>query len=192
LEDTKQSPKYKKLSTRGRQTLFRVTYRTQVNLIRIADNKANMIMGINAVIITVIMGIISSNLLFTQDSMEGNMLFVIPVAMVILTALLTTIYAVLSAKPRLLNLKRKNDSNNVKLSLLFFENVWALPHEDYMNQMEELLESPREIYQHMIIDIHNQSKVLHKKYDMIRKAYMIFMVGFSISILSFLILWLIT
>jgi hypothetical protein len=151
-----------------------------------------MIMGINAVIITVIMGIISSNLLFTQDSMEGNLLFVIPVAMVILTALLTTIYAVLSAKPRLLNLKRKNDSNNVKLSLLFFENVWALPHEDYMNQMEELLESPREIYQHMIIDIHNQSKVLHKKYDMIRKAYMIFMVGFSISILSFLVMWLIT
>jgi hypothetical protein len=192
LEHKHKPPKYKKLSTRGRQTLFRVTYRTQVNLIRIADNKANMIMGINAVIITVIMGIISSNLLFTQDSMEGNLLFVIPVAMVILTALLTTIYAVLSAKPRLLNLKRKNDSNNVKLSLLFFENVWALPHEDYMNQMEELLESPREIYQHMIIDIHNQSKVLHKKYDMIRKAYMIFMVGFSISILSFLVMWLIT
>ncbi len=192
MEHKDKSPKYKKLSTRGRQTLFRVTYRTEVNLIRIADNKANMIMGINAVIITVIMGIISSNLLFTSDSMEGNLLFVIPVAMVIVTALLTTIYAVLSAKPRLLNLKRKKDGENVKQSLLFFENVWSLPPADYLDQMEDLLESPREIYQHMIIDIHNQSKVLHKKYDMIRKAYMIFMVGFSVSILSFLVMWLIS
>jgi Zn/Cd-binding protein ZinT len=48
-----------KKTTQGVQTLFRVTYRTQVNLIRIADNKANMIMGINAMIITVLVGLIS-------------------------------------------------------------------------------------------------------------------------------------
>lgn len=180
----------KKGASRGRQTLFRVTYRTQVNLIRIADNKANMIMGINAVIITVIMGIISSNILFTQERIEGNMLLTVPVFLVVLTALLTTIYAVRAAKPRLLNLKKKKGQReNTRKSLLFFENVWAMPDEEYLSKMEKLIETPQEIYQHMIIDIHNQSKVLHKKYDLIRKAYLIFMIGFSASILAFLILW---
>jgi hypothetical protein len=189
LEKAK-SGKSKKSASRGKQTLFRVTYRTQVNLIRIADNKANMIMGINAVIITVIMGIISSNILFTQERIEGNRLLIVPVFLVVLTALLTTIYAVRAAKPRLLNLKKKNVKNaNTRKSLLFFENVWSMPDNEYMEKMEKLIEAPQEIYQHMIIDIHNQSKVLHKKYDLIRKAYLVFMIGFSASILAFLILW---
>jgi phage-related tail fiber protein len=46
-KDFSDNSKKTRTPSQGRQTLFRVTYRTQINLIRIADNKANMIMGIN-------------------------------------------------------------------------------------------------------------------------------------------------
>ncbi len=37
---------------RGKDTLFRVTVRNQIDQISIADNKANMIISINTIIIT--------------------------------------------------------------------------------------------------------------------------------------------
>ena len=147
-------------------------------------------MGINAMIITVLMGIISSSMMFTEETLKGNLHFVIPIVLVILTALLTALYAIRSAKPRLVKLKNGSIENEEKKSLLFFENVHGIPASEYIRQMEELIDSPREMYQNMIIDIHNQSKVLHQKYKLLRRAYLVFMVGFSISILSFLIMWL--
>ena len=171
LEAPVKHTKSKKTLTQGRQTLFRVTYRTQINLIRIADNKANMIMGINAMIITILMGIISSSMIFSNEGLDGNLLLIIPVVLIMLTALFTAIYAIRAAKPRLLKLNANNSRENSKKSLLFFENVWAYSTEEYIKKMEELLEDPQEIYQHMIIDIHNQSRVLHRKYFLLRKAY---------------------
>lgn len=182
--------KNKKILSQGKQTIFRVTSRTQVNLIRIADNKANMIMGINAIIITVLMGIISSRMIQTPDAIKGNVVLVIPVLLIILTALLTTYFAISSAKPKLLKFNKSNQGPAGKKSLLFFENVWDLTTEDYVERMETLLDSSEEMYQHMIIDIHNQSKVLHRKYHLLSKAYTVFIFGFITSVLTFIILWL--
>ena len=181
----------KKPTKQGRQTLFRVTYRTQINLIRIANNKANMIMGINAMIITILMGIISSRMIFNSESINGGLLLIVPVVLIILTSLLTAIFAIRAAQPRLITPKKTSIIENKKTSLLFFENIWNLPMEDYINKMETLLDSSQEIYQHMIIDIHNQAKVLHRKYKLLSISYTIFMFGYVISILSFLILWLV-
>ena len=183
--------KKKKPSSQGKQTLFRVTYRTQINLIRIADNKANMIMGINAMIITILMGIISSRFIFSPEAMDEGLEFIVPVAIIVLTSFLSALYAVRAAKPRLLLPGRKQPPKTEKQSLLFFENIWHLELDDYISKMEALLLSPTEIYQNMITDIYNQSKVLHKKYELLRTAYTIFIVGYSFSILSFLVLWII-
>ena len=184
----KPSKRRKNLS-QGKQTLFRVTYRTQINLIRIADNKANMIMGINAMIITILMGIISSSMIFSSEGLDGDLFLIIPVILIMLTALFTAIYAIRAAKPRLIKLRQSKSDEQGKKSLLFFENIWNISAEDYIDKMETLLESPQEIYQNMIIDIHNQARVLHRKYHLLRIAYIIFMIGYIISILSFLLLW---
>jgi len=180
----------KKHTRQGRQTLFRVTLRTQINLIRIADNKANMIMGINAMIITILMGIISSRIIFSSESINGGLPLIVPVVLIIITSLFTAIFAIRAAQPRLITHKEGDLNEYKKTSLLFFENIWDLSIEEYIHKMETLLDSSQEIYQHMIIDIHNQAKVLHRKYKLLRTAYMIFMFGYTISILTFLLLWL--
>lgn len=190
MEDKTNSSAEKKPSKQGRQTLFRVTYRTQISLIRIADNKANMIMGINAMIITILMGIISSRIIFSSESVEGGLRLIVPVVLIILTSLFTAIFAVRAAQPRLISPKEVNPSEQEKASLLYFGNIWNLTTKEYINKMENLLDSTQEMYQHMIIDIHNQARVLQRKYKMLRTAYTIFMVGYTVSILTFLILWL--
>ena len=188
----KDSDKIKKTTSQGRQTLFRVTYRTQINLIRIADNKANMILGINAMIISILIVIISSRVVLSGPSLNGNLTLIIPVVLIMLTALFAALFAIRAAQPRLLTLKEAEPDFNKKTSKLFFENIHKLSIDDYIKQMESLINSPKDIYENMIIDIHNQAKVLHRKYSLLRTAYIIFLIGYIVSILSFLFLWLMT
>ncbi|MBR9998891.1 MAG: metal-dependent phosphohydrolase [Cyclobacteriaceae bacterium] len=192
MENEKIKQKPKKSSRGGKQTLFRVTYRTQINLIRIADSKANMILGINTLIITILVGLISSKLIFTTpESMENHSL-IIPVLSIILTALLSAIYAIRSAKPRLIRpVQEKDPLIMAKKSYLFFENVYSMKLDEYINTMEELIDSSKSVYQNMIIDIYNQSKVLHQKYRLLRTSYQIFTYGLVISIALFIFFWLI-
>jgi hypothetical protein len=192
MQDQIKTAKTKKPQTQGIQTLFRITSRTQVSLIRIADNKANMIMGINAMIITVLVGIISRGLIFSTSNFEAEMYLIIPLVLIILTALLTLVYAIRAVKPRLLTFKKIKIDQNKKSSLLFFEDVWHLSTEEYIDKMENLIKSPEDIYKNMIIDIHSQAKVLHRKYELLRNAYTIFMFGLIISIVVFLVMWLFT
>ncbi|MCK5704011.1 MAG: hypothetical protein KAI29_22795, partial [Cyclobacteriaceae bacterium] len=162
------SVKVIKAKSQGRQTLFRVTYRTQINLIRIADNKANMILGINAMIISVLIGMIGSRMIFSSESINGNLAMITPVVLIMLTSLFTALFAIRAAQPHLIKPKEPLPNENKKMSLLFFENIWEMTTDDYINKMETLLNSSQDIYQNMIIDIHNQAKVLHRKYKLLR------------------------
>ncbi len=182
--------KKKKTLSQGKQTLFRVSFRTQINLIRIADNKANMIIGINAMIISVLIGMVGTQMIFSSEEMNKNLALVLPILLMILTALFTALFALMAAQPHLILTKKAKTETDKKSSLLFFENIWRLSTEEYINKMETLLDSPQDLYQHLIIDMHNQAKVLHRKYRLLRTAYIIFEVGYVISILVFLVMWL--
>jgi len=175
----------------GRQTLFRVTYRTQINLIRIADNKANMILGINTMVITVLIGIISSQVIFSASRAIENIQLVAPVVLIMLTALFSTIQAIRAAQPRLIIQKKdKKPTIKEKTSMLFFENIYHMKLGEYLEKMEVLIDDTKAVHETMIIDIYNMSHVLHRKYALLRKSYIIFIFGFSISIVTFLALWL--
>lgn len=192
MEEEQSKFNFSKSTSRGIQTLYRSTFRTQINLIQIADNKANMIIGINAMIITVLMGIISTGIIFSVENSERNTALIFPLVLIILTSLLTAVLAIRAAKPRLLKAKHLNDADPEKTSLLFFGNIWNISTEEYISRMEKLMESPKDIYQCMMIDIHNQARVLQRKYELLRMAYIVFMVGFTISIAAFLLTWLFT
>jgi hypothetical protein len=175
----------------GRQTLFRVTYRTQINLIRIADNKANMILGINAMIITVLIGIISSQVIFSSHRVIENLQLVMPIVLIMLTALFSTIYSIRAAQPRLITPKKEKDPTiKEKTSMLFFENIYHMKLGEYLEKMEILIDDSKAVHETMIIDIYNMSHVLHRKYGLLRISYIIFIFGFSCSIITFLIMWL--
>jgi len=190
MDDDSVSLNSSKSASRGIQTLFRSTFRTQINLIQIADNKANMIIGINTMVITVLMGIISTGIIFIVEPTLDNIMQAVPLVLVILTSLTTIILAARAVKPRIL--KPKNHNRDEKTSLLFFGNIYNMSLEDYLLKMDKLMASSTDIYQSMIIDIHNQAKVLQKKYELLRTAYLVFMVGFTLSIMTFLISWLLT
>jgi hypothetical protein len=176
---------------RGRETLFRVTFRNQINLIQIADNKANMIITINSTIIAVIvsitgLGSVSQGL----DFNKGDIM--IPVILIILTCLSSVVYAIQAARPHLIKDSKKNEFvKSGKSSILFFGNISKMTMDEYLEGMDELLNSRQSIYKSMTIDIYNQGKVLQRKYHLLSIAYLIFMYGFVFSVLTFLVMFII-
>ena len=180
-----------KAGGRGRETLFRVTFRNQINLIQIADNKANMIISINTLIISVIISITGySSVSGGIDFNKGAIL--IPVILIILTCLISVVYAIQAARPHLIKDKHKKGITNPgKSSILFFGNISKMTMDEYLVGMDELLNSRQSIYKNMTIDIYNQGKVLQRKYHLLSIAYLIFMYGFVFSVLLFLVMFMI-
>jgi len=175
---------------RGKETLFRVTFRNQINLISIADNKANMIISINSIIISVIVSITGFGVISDIEYNKGDI--AIPVILIVVTCLLSVVYAIQAARPYLIRPKKGQQEQEVKhTSMLFFGTISTKTMDEYLDEMDELLKSRDKIYKNMTIDIYNQGKVLKRKYHLLSIAYLIFMYGFVFSVLTFLLLFII-
>ena len=175
----------KKNSKRGRETLFRATYQNQCNLIQMADNKANIIISINTMIISSIIAITSYGAVAGKIDSYG-IDAIVPIVMIVLSCLVSVIFAIQAARPKLIKPKVVGGSMQ-RSSLLFFGVIAGYSQQAYMAEMERLLNSGNELYEHMTIDLYNQGLVLKRKYNLLVYAYQVFMFGFILSVLIFLI-----
>lgn len=73
-----------------------------------------------------------------------------------------------------------------KSSMLFFGESSTYTLDEYLSEIERILPSKAEIHEHMGISLYYQGKVLNKKYNLLRHAYNVFILGLVIGILTFL------
>jgi hypothetical protein len=81
----------------------------------------------------------------------------------------------------------REDIDKRSTNLLFFGNFHAAKLEDYEYGMREMMNDGEYLYSNLIRDIYHLGTVLGKKYRLLRICYTIFMFGFVISVLSFII-----
>lgn len=173
---------------RGIETMFRNTYRTHLNLSAIADNKANMMISLNAIIMSVIITYLSAKTSVTGTEFAQHRSLLIPVGLLLLTTLGSIIFAIISAQPDVTSFtinKKKIDTR--KVNLLFFGNFTHLPLEDFQQGMHEIMRDKKSLYNNMITDIYYLGDVLNRKYKILRVSYTIFMVGLVLTVVSFAI-----
>ncbi|HAH52193.1 MAG TPA: hypothetical protein DF712_01220 [Balneola sp.] len=179
--DTDSSSK-KKLGSRKRgvSDMFRTSYRTHMELSAIADNKSNIMISINGIIISIIIASISPKI-------DSNPWLLLPTSILLITCLLSLVYAVLSARPRVSKEKvTLEDVRENRANILFFGNFYTLPRADYVEGMEELMQDSERLYDNMARDLHGLGVVLAKKYRLLRIAYNLFMGGLVLSVISFI------
>lgn len=173
----------KKNTARGVESMFRVTARNQISLSSIADNKANIMISINAILIP---GLVSLRSLIPADSME----LIIPAIILILFCLCSLIFAVLSVRPTVSAGKfSQKDIEKKSVNLLFFGNFYKVPYKEYESAMLKMMDDYDFLYSTMINDQFNLGKVLAHKYKLLTTAYNFFLVGFILSTLITLILY---
>ena len=72
-----------------------------------------------------------------------------------------------------------------KVNLLFFGNFFRMKFDDFNHAMQEMMEDRSFLYGTMVKDIYSLGKVLSRKYQLVRTAYNVFMIGLVLSVLSF-------
>ena len=182
LKDENKSLK-KKLSrrpmyTRGVDTMFRTTSRKQINLSAIADNKSNILITMNTLIISVVIT------LFVRRYQDYPQL-IIPVMILILTCLGSLVASILSTRPIILKGEfKEEDVRKRGVNLLFFGNFFNTAFSEYVKAVKEMMNDEDHVYTMMIMDQYSQGKVLAKKFKLLRIAYDIFMYGFIVFIVT--------
>jgi hypothetical protein len=166
---------------RGIETMFRTTSHNHILLSEMADNKANILITINSIILSIVVSVLIRKL-------EENPRLMIPTVMLVLVCLATTVFAILSTRP-IVNTGTftREDIHSKRTNLLFFGNFFGMKIEDYEWGMKEMMKDSEYLYGSLIKDIYYLGRVLGRKYKYLRLAYNIFMYGFVLSILSFLI-----
>ncbi len=176
--------KYKNESPdRGIQTLFRVTLRNHLTLSDIADTKANILLSVNAIIISVVL----SNLIPKLDN-PSNAYLIYPTVIFLIFSVASIILAVLATRPNVTSGQfTKEDVKNKKVNLLFFGNFHKMKLDEYEWAIQELVKDKEYIYNSLTKDLYFLGLVLNRKYKILRSTYTIFMVGIIISVIAFAI-----
>ena len=174
-------------TSRGIETMFRTSYRTHLELSALADTKANIMLSINGIIISITIA--------SMSSFDANPWLIVPTAALLVTCMISMVFAILAARPRVSShAVSLEDVRSNKANILFFGNFVNMKEEDYLTGMHELMGNTEQLYSNMIRDIYSLGSVLERKYALVHRAYTIFMWGMGASVLGFVavLLWLAT
>jgi uncharacterized membrane protein len=165
----------------GIETLLKVTASTDQRLSDMADNKAQILITVNSIIISAIISLVLRKL-------KDNSFLILPSYLLLTVSLATMILAILSTRPSIPRGKfSTKDLDDKKANLLFFGNFYRMKLDDFAAGMKNVLHDKEYLYDSLIKDIHTQGVVLGRKYRLLRAAYNVFMFGLIIAIITFII-----
>lgn len=166
---------------RGVDTLFRVTLNNHTRLSDIADSKANILLSVNAIVIS-----IALSTLVPKLGSPKNEYLLLPSIVMLLSSVVSIIFAILATKPNVTYESfNEEDIKNKKVNLLFFGNFYQMSLDAYEEAMQELMKDRDYLYNSMTRDLYYLGKVLERKYRLLSITYTIFMIGTVLSVLTF-------
>ncbi len=174
-----ESKKKDEKTEREATAVFRIMASNQSNLSHMADNKAHIMISVNSIILSIVIGVLGKQL-------EDHTNLVIPTIILVLVCVGAIVFSVLATRPNITPGKfTREDIQTKKTNLLFFGNFFKMSLTDYDWAMQEMLNDKQYLYSSMIKDNYFLGVVLAKKYRFLRFSYNIFMYGIIISMLGF-------
>ncbi|GGG10994.1 hypothetical protein GCM10011344_09620 [Dokdonia pacifica] len=168
---------------KGVQSMFRITLRNHIKLSDIADTKANILLSVNAIILSMAL----SNLIPKLDN-PSNSYLIIPTVVFIVFSIISMILSVLATRPNVTMGKfTREDVEQKKVNLLFFGNFHKMSLTDFEWAINEMMQDKDYIYSALTKDLYFLGIVLDRKYRILRITYTVFIVGIIASVIAFAI-----
>jgi hypothetical protein len=176
----------KRLPNDATQTFFRANFRNHINLSAIADQKANIMISVNAIMISVIISVLSY-----RNITETSPMIIMPAVIFVTTGLTSLICAVLSARPKVTRINTKGmPMEEMQKNIVFFGSFVNLNLDQYEEAVDAMFRDSELIYGNMVRDLYFLGKVLDQKYKYLAMSYDVFMVGFVVTVITFMITYL--
>ena len=162
-------------------TMFKVSLRNHIDLTAIADNKSNIMLSVNALLLTIGMPIFASYL-------SDKLYLLAPSIIFMFTCITTMVFATLSTRP----IKIDGQTNLAKIStrktnLFFFGNFYNLGLKTYQEEVKKVIANEDQLGTSIINDLYFLGLSLGNKFRYLRICYNVFIVGIGLSLISFLI-----
>ncbi len=171
-------PKAKR-AERGIETMFRTTSTNHLQLSVMADNKANIMITVNSIIVSLVLSVLVRKL-------EDWPALVLPTVLLTTVCLVTTVFAILAVRPHITSGRfAREDIEQKKANLLFFGNFHQMELTEYEWGVREMMNDADFLYASMTRDIYYLGKVLGQKYKYLRLSYNVFMFGFIAAVIAF-------
>ncbi|MCK0123758.1 DUF5706 domain-containing protein [Gelidibacter sp. F2691] len=166
---------------RAIQSFYRTALRNHMKLSDIADTKANILLSVNAIIISLML-----STLFSKFDNPANQFLIVPTIILMLSSITSMILSIIATRPNITSGEfTKEDVENQKVNLTFFGNFHKMKLEDFEWAINELLKDKDYVYNSLTKDLYFLGKVLDRKYRILRVTYTIFMAGMIVSVIAF-------
>ncbi|MEP5341353.1 MAG: Pycsar system effector family protein [Algibacter sp.] len=160
-------------SERGVETLFRLLSKNQYTLNTMIDTKSNILISINALILSLILGTVMSQL-----SSDPHLIY--PVVMILFTNLASIAFAIFATRPELVH--GKSEAKN----LMFYGNFQDMEESEYVSNVTNLMNEGDELYKTIAKDTYHLGKTIDRKFKLLRKSFNIFLIGIILSVIAFI------
>ena len=167
----------------GLLSYMRTLNRNHVDLTSIADNKANILISINSIMITILIPIVLAN----YTVIEEKKLF--PPLIFLATTCVITIYIAAQVLTPFTGSRVRifNEFYRLK-SPFFFKSYESLDFEQYLELFKATTSDKTRLSRVILKDFYFFGIILESKYKLVRKAYRLFKLGILLSFLSFVLL----
>lgn len=162
---------------RGVETLFRLVSKNQYTLGTMVDRKSNILISINALILSIVLGTVMSQL-------EDDPHLIVPIILILITNLSSIALAVFATRPELSH--GKVQGNATVTNFLFYGNYHTMKEQEYTEGLMGLIHQGDELYRTIAHDSFHMGKVLEKKFRFLRKSFDAFLWGIIISVATFI------
>jgi len=174
-----------KEADRSIATVFRIMAQSHTGLSQMADSKANILISVNSIILSIIISSLFQKLQ-TDPTLQ------IPVAVIVVVCVSSIVFGILATRPNISSgVFTREDIASKRTNLLFFGNFHNMSLDDYSWGMTEMLGDKQYMNSSMVKDQYFLGVVLAKKYRLLRIAYNIFMYGLILSMIAFVIAFLV-
>ncbi len=170
-------------TSRSAQTQFKTALRNHIDLSSIADNKANIMLSVNALIITFALPLLGKEI-------TSNRMLLIPTILLLIVCLVSMIFATLATKP--IPMKGYSSMESIlqkKSNLFFFGNFYRMSFQEYREGMDATIADDSILDTTIMRDLFFLGKTLGAKYSYLRKCYTIFMYGIIVTVTAFMVVF---
>lgn len=181
LEQTEKEKKKKKKGDKSVGVMFRNLMSNHLQASALADRKASLMVSINALIISITTSFLVHDFTKSQP-------FLLPAILLLFTCLSSITFAILATRPTAKTSYRTiqlQESHNI--DLLFFCDYTQLNIDEYLTAMQNIMSKEPDLREKMLRNFYAQGQVLVKKYRRLKMTYSIFMFGFPVAVIWFIV-----
>ena len=170
-------------TSKSAQTMFKTALRNHIDLSAIADNKANIMLSVNALIITFALPLLGKEI-------AANRVLLFPTILLLSVCVVSMIFATLATRP--IPMKGYSSMESIlakKSNLFFFGNYYRMSFEEYEQGMNATVADDTILDTTIMRDLFFLGRTLGFKYAHLRKCYTIFMYGIIVTVIAFVVVF---